>query len=339
MNRLTAFIFIIFFSVSLYSQRTQQFGEIGSLKLENGNGIENCKIGFRTLGKLNSEKSNVIIYPTWFGGTTYDMLALLGPDKLVDTTEYFVILIDALGNGISTSPSNSLTQPNEKFPVFSIHDMVVSEYLLLTKVLGINHIYAAVGGSMGSMQVFDWLVSYPDFMDKAVPYVSTPQITPYDVLHWSMRVNTIETGHKYGVSEREIMKSVNLMNTLLGKSPESINKDHNLTSIVKFLSDQDREPSKIFTSYDFAAQIRAMLQHDIARKFDNSLEKAAKSIKAKTFLILAETDLMVNNKTAVEIGKMLNSEILMLDNKCGHLAVGCELSKCSQAIKTFLKKP
>lgn len=338
MKKLVSLLFVVLFVIAVLPQSKQQFGEIGDLRLENGSVIENCKIGYRTFGKLNNEKSNAIIYPTWFGGNSYELSTLISPTKLIDSTGYFIIAIDALGNGISSSPSNSETQKDEKFPVFSIHDMVVSEYQLVTKVLGINHLFAAIGGSMGSMQVFEWLVSYPGFVDKAVPYVATPQMTPFDMLHWTIRLNTIETGHKYGVSEKEIMKSVNLMGTLLGKTPEGINTDYTLSEFIKFLEKQDKEPSKIFTSYNFASQLRAMLKHDISKNYDNKLENAANAVKAKVFIIVNEKDLMVNPKTSLDFAKMINAETLILRNKNGHLAVGNELEKCRNAIKAFLDK-
>jgi homoserine O-acetyltransferase len=69
-----------------------------------------------------------------------------------------VILVDALGNGLSSSPSNT-----SNFPDITIHDMVVAEHELLTRKLKISHLYAVMGISMGGMQTFEWLASYPDF--------------------------------------------------------------------------------------------------------------------------------------------------------------------------------
>ena len=84
-----------------------KFGDLGDFKLENGAVIRDCRIAYHTLGKLNDDKSNVVLWPTWFIGSSKQLIPLAGSDGYVDPLRYFVIFVDALGNGISSSPSNS----------------------------------------------------------------------------------------------------------------------------------------------------------------------------------------------------------------------------------------
>ena len=168
-----------------------KFGDLGDFKLENGAVIRDCRIAYHTSGKLNDDKSNVVLWPTWFTGSSKQLIPLAGSDGYADPARYFVIFVDALGNGISSSPSNSAVQPRMEFPVFTIRDMVNSQYRLLTENLGINHIHAVMGISMGGMQTFQWIVSYPDFMDKAVAIVGSPRLTAYDMLLWRSEESAI----------------------------------------------------------------------------------------------------------------------------------------------------
>ena len=125
------------------AQSVQQFAEIGDLKLLSGNTIEKCKLGYRTFGKLNEDSSNVIIYPTWFGGTSEGIATLIQKYSFVDSSKYFIIAIDALGNGISSSPSN-YEYEDSVFNNLTISDMVNSQYCLLTKIFSKEHFSSKV---------------------------------------------------------------------------------------------------------------------------------------------------------------------------------------------------
>jgi homoserine O-acetyltransferase len=85
---------------------------------------------------------------------------------MVDSSKYYVIALDSLADGVSSSPSNSKTQPGMQFPKMSIRDVVNAEHEMLTDSLHLTHVHAVMGFSMGGMQAFQWAVSYPEFMDK-----------------------------------------------------------------------------------------------------------------------------------------------------------------------------
>ena len=73
----------------------QQYAEFGDFQLRNGEVIREFRLGYRTLGKLNAERSNAVLWPTWLGGKTEDLLQFIGPGNVVDSNLYFVVLVDA----------------------------------------------------------------------------------------------------------------------------------------------------------------------------------------------------------------------------------------------------
>ena len=120
----------------------QQFATIGDFPLASGQTIRDCRLGYRTDGTLSDDRSNVVVVLTWFGGKSASLASSIGPGKMFDTDRWYVVTIDALGNGVSSSPSNSSIQPGVSFPRFTIGDMVRSQHQLLTRVLKLERVHA-----------------------------------------------------------------------------------------------------------------------------------------------------------------------------------------------------
>ncbi len=156
---------------------------IGDLPLENGETIRDFEIKYMTAGTLNAAKSNAVLMVTAIGGNHHRIDYLIGPGKGLDTDHLFVIRTNAIGNGLTTSPSTSATQHGTAFPHFSIRDMVESQHRLLEH-LGITHLVAVAGASMGGMQTLQWGVSHPGMMDGLIALTPMARTSA-----WSIAVN------------------------------------------------------------------------------------------------------------------------------------------------------
>jgi len=335
----TSILFIAVLCLNSYAGQVQRFAELGDFRLDSGEVIRDCKVGYRTFGHLNANRSNAIIYPSWFGGTSEHLGKLIGgPEKLVDSTGFFIIAFDAFGNGISSSPSNSIRQPGDKFPVFTIHDMVRAQYEILTQKMNIDHLHAAIGGSMGSFQVFEWLVSYPQFIDKAIPYVCSPRMTSYERLILNFQMDLIEAGTAAEMPQDTLIKLLEMFTAITGRTPEYLVKEISREEFPGYISRFDKVAPTIFTPANKASQIRAMLTHDISRNFKGSLEKAGESICAEVAIIVSASDHIVRPEPALELAKYMNWRITILDNNCGHLAIGCEMDRCVKIVNEFLRE-
>jgi len=330
-----AILVIIFSFSAVYSQSIQKYAEIGDLKLLSGDTIKNCQIGYRTFGKINNDSSNIIIYPTWFVGTSEGISTLIQKYLFLDSTKYYIIAIDALGNGISSSPSNYEFE-DSVFNNLTINDMVNSQYKFLTETLGIKHLFGAIGGSMGSMQTLQWAVTYPDFIDKIVAYVATPKMSSYDLLWMNTQLNFIESARKNGMSEKEIKKISDMITAIIARTPDYVVENTDITEFPEYLKSFDKEPGKTFTFDNYLTQLKAMMKHDISINFSGSMDEAAKNIKAELFIIVNETDILINPTQAINLANLIDAKTLVLDNNCGHLGVSCEIDRCREEIDTFL---
>ncbi len=164
----------------------QQMVYFDACALASGLQLHSCQVGYRTFGRLAADKSNVLVLPTWLSGQSKDWAMFIGPGKLIDPSTYFVVVIDALGNGISSSPSNHPQKPGTSFPALTTLDMVTSSRRLLVEHLGITHVRGIIGISMGGMLALLWGAAFPDDADKIVSMVGTPRPSGRDRRLWRL---------------------------------------------------------------------------------------------------------------------------------------------------------
>ena len=158
--------------------------DIGDLPLEDGGAIPNCKLAVATHGALNAAKDNAILVPTWYSGTSKIMEQVyIGAGRALDPAKYFIIVVNQIGSGLSTSPHNaSSAMAGPNFPKVRIGDDVRAQHRLLTEHFGLRSLALVVGGSMGAQQTYEWAVRYPDFVKRAAPIAGTARNTEHDFL-------------------------------------------------------------------------------------------------------------------------------------------------------------
>lgn len=166
-------------------------------RLESGKTLSNVRVEYEMYGKMNADKSNVILICHALTGDAHaagfhkgDKKAgwwniVIGPNKAFDTEKYCIICSNILGGCKGTTGPSSLDPETGKpygisFPVITIADMVNLQKELVDH-LGIKQLYAVVGGSMGGMQVLQWTVSYPKMVKKAIAIATTASSTPQQI--------------------------------------------------------------------------------------------------------------------------------------------------------------
>ncbi|MGJ4941799.1 alpha/beta fold hydrolase [Bradyrhizobium sp. HKCCYLS1011] len=315
-------------------QPPHQLYNEGDLKLESGEAIKDFSISYVTHGTLNAQKSNAILMVTAISGNHHRLDFMIGPGRALDTSKYFIVCTDAIANGLTTSPSNSKQQPRMSFPKFLIRDMVESQYRLLTEKLGIDHVVAVVGPSMGGMQTLQWGVSHPEFMDSLVAIVPLAKTPAWSVavMQASRKAIMNDAAWKDGNYDTPPEQGVRLWRDIVAllaaRTPDMYAAQFkNGLDVVPWMEQQETAALKAFDADDWIYQTWAYDRHDVGTTpgFNGDTAKALESIKAKTLILTGTKDLLNPEFEPIEMGKNIPDvtiKTISPGSVTGHAAAG-----------------
>ena len=307
----------------------QQFADLGTCQTESGISISDCRIGYRTAGTLSEGRSNAVLVTTWYRGTSEELL-FLANSETIDPSKYFIIFVDAIGNGVSISPSNSSGQPLAAFPQLRIPDMVDAQHRLITQEFGIEKLHAVVGISMGGMQAFEWGVRYPNFADRVVSIVGSPQLPAFDIFLWRTSIRLAEMARDCGCVEPLIIKAlVGPMSQPPETFSQKVTREEALGSLPP------PPPLDIGSSWDGQRQAEAMIYHDIARDLGGEIAAAAQAVVADVLIMVAMDDRVVTPHPALQFAELDGAKSVILASGCGHGANLCDSQAVNAALREF----
>ena len=290
---------------------------LGDLKLESGESIKDFSLSYVTHGSLNADKSNAVLVLTAIGGNHHRIDHLIGRGKGIDPTKHFVIAVDAISNGLTTSPSNSKAQPGMQFPKFNIRDMVNSAQLLVKDKFGITKLVTVVGASMGGMQALQFAVSFPEMTRSVVAIVPLAKTTPWttnmlELLRQAIMTDAAWAGGTYPANappEKGMRLWARMLNGGIVRTPDVLQADfpNSNLDVVKWQEGLADSGWKRMDARDWIYQSWAYDQHNVGMTpgFNGSYERALNSIKAKTLILAGEGDLLNPEANAKEAAKLI----------------------------------
>ena len=347
-------------------------------ELESGKSLDSITIAYETYGKLNNDKSNAILIchaltgdahaAGWHEGSEKPgwWEIIIGPGKVLDSEKYFIICSNVLGGCKGTTgPSSINPKTNEEygidFPVITIKDMVDVQKALIDS-FGISQLYAIIGGSMGGMQVLQWVVSYPEMMKKAIPIATTARSSPQQIAF-------NEVGRQAIFSDPD-WNGGNYYNS--GKIPKNGLSLARMIAHITYLSDESMYikfgrdlQDKDEISYDFSMdfQVESYLHHQgesFVKRFDansylyitkavdlfdlaidNSIIDGFKDVKAKIEVISVNSDWLYPTEQSTEIVAALNANDVAVSfseikSNYGHDAFLLEKGQLNYLLSKFL---
>jgi homoserine O-acetyltransferase len=312
-----------------------QFAELGECPLQGGAVIRDCRLGYREVKSAAGVQAPVIVFLTWFGGTSEQMIQYnnVGPGGLADSNRYRVILIDAFANGVSSSPSNSPQQGGGSFPQLTIADMVVAQHRLLTGVLGIKRVHAVMGVSMGGMQAFEWWARYPEFASRYLSIEGTPWMSSYDAVLWQTWVQAIDAYDGSPGSLAFTSELLAKLQLLTLWTPDYVVRTVSVEGLPAFLQNFT-PPWQEGDLYNHRSQAQAMLAQDIRRT-------GLPASPPRLLAVVSNSDHVVIPGPSQELAAQVGSQAVVLDSDCGHLAMTgeCAAQPLNVAVQAFLAAP
>lgn len=276
--------------------RPHQVFALDEFGLESGESIRGFRLTYVVHGALDLARANAVLVPVSIGGTHHRLDPWIGPGRALDPEHRCIICVDAIGNGLSSSPGNSEAQPGLSFPRFTIRDMVESQRRLLQH-LGIDRLDAVVGASMGGMQALQWGVSRADAMCRIVAMVPMARAAP-----WSVAVN--EAARRCLMADPRWLEGdpaagwlawTAVMQVLAARTPAAVARAFpDAASVTPWIAQRAQFFRRAnFSAVDWIYQTWAYDAHDVGTTpgFDGDTDRALRSIRAPTLILAAPLDL------------------------------------------------
>jgi homoserine O-acetyltransferase len=325
-------------SNSYYSQEGHgpyELHDIGNLDLEKGGAIRGCKLAVATHGTLTGAKDNAILIPTWYSGTSKIIEQVyIGKGRALDPDKYFIIVVNQIGSGLSTSPHNTAgAEGMANFPKVRIGDDVRAQHRLVTEKFGLTSLALVVGGSMGAQQTYEWAVHYPDMVKRAAPIAGTAKNTEHDFLFTETLCEAITSdpawnGGNYAASAdvQAGLKRHAKMWAVMGWSTEFYKRGRpaalGFPTVREFIDNFMTGYFAPMDPNDLLCMAWKWQHGDVSRHTGGDLKLALGRIKAKTFVMPIDEDMFFPPRDCEAEQRMIpGSQFRPIKSIDGHLAL------------------
>ncbi|MEY2857506.1 MAG: homoserine O-acetyltransferase [Cyanobacteriota bacterium] len=305
---------------------------IKDFSLQCGTILSKAKIAYKTYGELNQELTNAILYPTSYGANHQDIEWLISPDSILNPSQYFIIIPNMFGNGLSSSPSNDQACGLAESGFWFTHlDNVRAQKKLLDS-LGIAKLALVYGWSMGAQQAYHWGALYPEYVERIAALCGTARTTDHNQiflqsLRTALTADPAWNGTKFdGIPERGFKTFARIYASWAASQAyyrQGLYYQLGYESLEDYLvrgwevNYRQRDP------HNLLAMIDTWLHCDVGNNptYQGDYQQALKSIIAKTLVMPSATDLYFTPEDCqAEADLIPHAEYLPIPSIWGHRA-------------------
>ena len=305
--------------------------DLGDVELLHGGILTNAQLAFQTYGELNASKDNVIVLPTFYTGTHLRNEGFFGAGRAMDPAKHFIVSINMFGNGLSTSPSNSVPlNAGPMFPDVTLWDNVACQHRLLTERLGVERIALVAGWSMAGCQSYQWAAQYPDMVDAILPFCASARTSPHNKVFLegvkaALCADGDWNGGNYSTPPVRGLKAFGRVYAGWAFSQtfyrEALHKQLGFETFGDLLVDWENDHADNWDANNLLAKLKTWQLGDISDNplYGGDFEQALSAIKAQAILITCTTDLYfppADNE--LEARHMPNADLRPFASPWGH---------------------
>lgn len=317
-----------------------KYHKLKNFKFTSGEILKEAIVEYITLGTAkydnNGKITNGILYCHGSSGnfsSIWRIMEIVGKDKVLSIDEYFFISLSTLGSPKSASPSS--TKLGNKFPKYTIEDMVNFQKEFLKDKFGIEHLKGLIGNSMGGFEVLTWGVKYPDTVDFIISLVSSYKLGGQNYILSKIIKDIIESDPEYknGNYDFPLERSLKLIsNVTYGYG---LSREH-------YMFNMSNEEINIAMD-EFANETLDEDVNDLIYRNNSSLfydlTDELEEIKAKVLIIAINQDQYFPPElNAIPMSKLIkDSKLIIFDSLNGHIGSN-ELKKVEKEIVNFFNQ-
>ena len=307
--------------------------ELGTVSLLSGEKLDSAFLIYKTYGKLNKNKDNVVVLPTFYTGSHQRNEGFFGIGRAIDPEKHFVVSINMFGNGFSSSPSNTpAPQDGPRFPHISLWDNIACQYKLLTEHLGIDRIALVTGWSMAGCQAYQWAAQYPDFVDAILPFCASAKTSTHNYVFLEGVRTALCADQNWNKGDYDPppvdgLKAFARVYAGWAFSQtfyrDSLFQEIGYETMEDLLIDWENDHVENWDANNLLAKLATWQASDISvgPLYNGNFKMALKAIQARTILMPCTQDLYFPPEdNALEASYIMNADLRPFDSPFGHCA-------------------
>ncbi|MEM7225970.1 MAG: alpha/beta fold hydrolase [Pseudomonadota bacterium] len=308
----------------------QKVFELGEVLLQSGEILPDARLVYQTYGSLNAAKDNVILLPTFYTGSHPRNEGYFGAGRALDPARHFIVSINLMGNGLSSSPSNTPAPfDGPRFPKVTLWDNVACQERLLREGLGIERLALVAGWSMAGCQSYQWAAQFPERVGAILPFCASAKTSPHNIVFLegvkaALQADGEWNGGDYGAPPARGLKAFGRVYAGWAFSQtfyrEGLYKKLGFETFEDLLVDWEEDHLN-WDANDLLAKLWSWQHGDISANplYGGDFAKALGAITARAIVIPCTQDLYfppADNE--IEVRHMPNAELRPFDSPWGH---------------------